>query len=193
MTALNSYFDELVNLYGFVCETGAAAGKWREYLETSVSDSSKTNSQSTIFFGRQNPNDPNAKHQYSRTVGDLITNSQQNGHNQLQTRRMIVAFAYALWEDKYRKEIALECGLPNKNSVMSEVFYDLNMYRQAILHASGRMDRQPKTMIFFNKGEVVEFSEAQIYELFRALIDELNKLSEEYYKQPGNFSIDRGF
>ncbi len=106
---------------------------------------------------------------------------------------MVIAFAYALWEDEYRAKIAKECDLPHKRDVNSEVFYDLNKYRQAILHASGRLDREPSVMKYVREGEIVELSEEQMYDLFKTLIEELNYISTTYYKEPASFSIDRGF
>lgn len=193
MNALNEYYAELLSLYGLLCETGAASNKWRESLEKMASGSSSTSMQSRMFFGRQDPNEPDAQHQYSRTMAELISNSQKNGSNQKAIRRMVIAFAYALWEDEYRAKIANECGQPNKRDVNSEVFHDLNKYRQAILHASGRLDREPSVMTYVRKGEIVELSEEQIYDLFKTLINELNHLAATYYKVSANFSIDRGF
>ncbi len=193
MSALNEYYEELLSLYGLLCETGAASNKWREFLESTTSSASTANMQGRVFFGRQDPNESDAQHQYSRTMAELISNSQKDGSNQKAIRRMVIAFAYALWEDEYRTKIANECDLPDKRDVKSEVFHDLNKYRQAILHASGRLDREPNVMEYVRKGEIVELSEEQIYDLFKTLINELNYLSATYYKKLDTFSIDRGF
>ena len=193
MSALKEYYEELVGLYGFACEAGAAFHQWQTHLQSKVVDNSNTNPRNKMFFGRQDPNDADAQHQYSITFGELITRAQKDGRNQMLIRRMVITLSFALWEDEYRGKIAVECGLSDRNEVKSDVFYDLNKYRQAILHASGRLDREPKALDFFKKGETVEISEAQIYGLIKVLVDELNRISEVYYQEKGEFSLDRGF
>ena len=97
--------------------------------------------------------------------------------------------AYALWEDEYRKRIATECGLKCKNDISSDVFHDLNKFRQAILHAGSRLDEETKAIHFFRKGDTVAFTENQMTELFAAIIEELNRIGNEYYNMNPGFSF----
>ena len=106
-------------------------------------------------------------------------------------RESVIAFSYALWEDQYRGRIAHECKLANKNKIKSDVFYDLNKYRQAILHSGGRLAAEPKVIRFFNRGEEVLLTDDHMYELFSLLVGELNRLGREYYRQDPQFSLDR--
>ena len=122
---------------------------------------------------------------------DVLKASEEGGRNVRLLRNSVVVFAYALWEDEYRKRIATECGLPCKNKVSSDVFQDLNKYRQGILHVSGRLDKEPTVIRLFSKGDVVSFSKEQIHDLFSNLINELNQIGERYYKANPGFSLDR--
>ena len=73
----------------------------------------------------------------------------------------------------------------------SDVFQDLNRYRQAILRQGARLDKNPSTMCFFSKGDRVAFTEDQMHELFARLIEELNRLGETYYDQNLGFTLDK--
>ena len=98
---------------------------------------------------------------------------------------------YALWEEEYRPEIAIECGLTSKDDVKSDVFHDLNKYRQAILHVSGRLDREPSVIHFFSEGEVVSLTKDHMHDLFSYLISDLNRIGETYYEVNLGLSLDK--
>ena len=150
-----------------------------------------TTPQHNIWFGRDDPNSPDATYQYSRRTEDLIQDSEEGGRNIRLHRNGVVALTYALWEDEYRERIALECGLPRKDDIESVVFQDLNKYRQAVLHASGKLDRVPQAIRLFKKDDVVSFTKDLMHDLFSALIDELNRLGDKYYGQNPGLSLDK--
>lgn len=191
MQALLDFHNELMNLYAFEIETSASLHQWTQFLQEAVAKSQHTTLDSSIIFGRDNPNSPDAKYQYAATYKDVIHASMEDGRNIRLHRNGVVALAYALWEDEYRNQIAKECGLADKNDVESDVFQDLNKYRQAILHVSGRLDRYPKVIRLFTKGQVVSFTKDNVHVLFSHLIGELNRIGEVYYGKTPNFSLDK--
>ena len=186
MKAITDLYEEFVSLYGYYLEVREAVRKWRDFLTTNMKYRDKR-----LFFGPGDPNRPNATYQYVRTFAWLIDASDDNGINVSIHRRSVIAFSYALWEDQYRGRIAHECKLANKNKIKSDVFYDLNKYRQAILHSGGRLAAEPKVIRFFNRGEEVLLTDDHMYELFSLLVGELNRLGREYYRQDPQFSLDR--
>ena len=162
-----------------------------------VGAESELNMSQRVKFGKGSPNNPGAKYQYTKTYGQLIATFTRDGpHFQLH-RKSVITLAYALWEDQYRQRMAEECCLVNdkgdvdKNKIESDVFQDLNKYRQAILHGSGKLDREPKVIRFFKKGNVVSFTSNQMHELFSILIEELNRIGETYYGENPRFSLDK--
>ena len=142
MQALTNLCNELVALYGYEVEVCAALHQWSEHLKVVL----KHKKTKTMFFGRDDPNDPQAKFQYAKSFDDLIHASRKNGIHVNTHRRSVVILIYAIWEDQYRGRIAYECGLPNKNGIESDVFHDVNKYRQAVLHAGGRLVGEPKVI-----------------------------------------------
>ncbi len=183
--------DELVAIYGYYLEISQALIKWCNFLKHEVASPNQTHLGNRMSFGRVNPNDPNASYQYVRTVQYLINASEKNGITSHIHRRSVIALAYAIWEDRYRNRIAKECNLAHKNEMKSDVFYDLNKYRQAILHGNGKLDKEPKVIRFFKKGDVVSLSDNQMNELFSTLIEELNRIGKTYYHRDPQFSLDK--
>ena len=187
MKALVDLQREILNLYAYEVEMCGAIHQWNKMLKT-VSKGSKTGK---MFVGRSDPNDPNAKYQYAKSFRDLISASSKNGTHENTLRRTVVALTYSLWEDQYRKRIAYECGKDDRNDIKSDVFHDLNKYRQAVLHAGGRLVGTPKVIRFFGNGEEVLLTEEQMYKLFSIITDELNRIGRVYYDHDPNFSLDQ--
>lgn len=183
-------YHRLIDLYEYQVETASAVLLWRDRLEDMASGGGTT-LDSRLFFGRNdNPNRPDALYQVARTFGDLILDAEEGGRNLRLLGNGVIVHAYSLWEDTFRAAIAAECGL-TKDDIESDVFQDLNKYRQAILHVDGRLDRQPKVLTFFKMGEVVSFTQDQIQHLFAGLISELNRIGETYYGQDPGLSLDK--
>ena len=191
MQALTDFYRELIDLYAYQVETTQAILKWAELLSR-LATREGSSFENSLFFGRGNPDDPNSKYQYARTFKELIRDSEEGARNFRLHRNGVIALAYTLWEVEYRQRIAIECGL-TKSQVQSDVFQDLNKYRQAVLHVGGRLDREPKVMRFFAKGDVVSFTENQMHTLFSLLINELNRMGRKYCKQDPNLSLDKPF
>ena len=143
-----------------------------------------------IFFGRGDSNAQDAIFQYTKTVDKAIVNSATNGAHESILRRSIIALIYSGWEDQYRQRIAYECGLKHKNDIKSDVFHDVNRYRQAILHAGGRIIGAPKVIKVFKEGDQVLLDIDHIDELFAILIDEINRIGVVYYKQGPKLSLN---
>ena len=187
MKALKDLHDELVAIYGYQVEVCAALHQWHEYL----SGRRRKIPATQMYFGRDIPTRQDSKYQYAPTVAYLINASKKNGINARIHRRGVVALTYAIWEDQYRSKIACECGLANKNEVKSDIFYDLNRYRQAILHAGGVLVGKPKVIHLFKPGDEVLLTDDHMYQIFSHLIDELNRIGKTYYGQDPQLSLDK--
>ncbi|MCY4521639.1 MAG: hypothetical protein OXC13_12780, partial [Caldilineaceae bacterium] len=155
MKALIEFHDDLVDIYGYTAQIETAISTWRDWMNQQVNNGGGTTLSNTLSFG--NPGDPNlpdAKYQYRATLGDLISASGKSGRTSILHRRYILVLVVAAWEDGYRPLIARECNM-DKNDVQSDVFHDLNKYRQAILHRSNRLGSKPKALPYFKEGDEV--------------------------------------
>ena len=189
MEELNSLRNALVDLYGYKLEMGMAVGEWHKKMEQ-MFNAASTRPDQNVTYGPDNPNDPNATYHYRTTPRRLLHASGPDGLNKRLLHHSVIVYAYALWEDRYRQRIAQECQVA-KNDIESDVFYDLNTYRQAAVHSFQRVNRKPKILGFFTKGERIEFTAQQMQELFRELIAELNRIGRVYYGSDPAFSLDQ--
>ena len=160
MNALIGLYEELLAIYGYEIQMSAALHQWHGFLKKlSKTKGKHRGSTKKLFFGSGAPNDPNAAYNFVGTFSRLTSASEKNGVNAAITRRSVIALAYSLWEDRYRRKVAEECELSGKSDVDSDVIHDLNKYRQAILHAGGRLDREPTVIKFFRRGEQVSLTD----------------------------------
>ena len=189
MQALFDLYEDIVGMYAYDTEMSGALHQWCTHLKTKIKDRKRPSQK--IFFGRNDPNHPDAQFQYSKTVDRAITDSAKNGAHTNTLRRSVIALTYAIWEDQHRQRIAYECQLSDKNRLESDVFHDLNRYRQAILHAGGRLVGEPKVIKFFRSGEEVLLTDDHMYELFSILISEINRIGEVYYKKNPKLKLDQ--
>ena len=187
MQAIFDLHHDFIDLYAYHAETCGALRHWCEHLKKHVKTLNKPDQK--IFFGRGDPNTQGAMYQYTKTVDKAIVDSATNGAHESILRRSIIALIYSVWEDQYRQRIAYECGFKHKNEIKSDVFHDVNRYRQAILHAGGRLIGAPKVLKFFKEGDQVLLDIDHIDELFSILIDEINRLGVVYYKQDPKLSL----
>ena len=151
-SALEGLFQNLVELYAFQVETTMAYLKLIQHFEEAVAKEGSIKLSNKVKIGAGNPNLPSTKYEYEKTWERLICDSKEGGLNVRLHRNGVVALAYALWEDEHRQLIADECCKENKDQIKSEVFADLNKYRQAILHASGILDKEPVQAKYISKG-----------------------------------------
>ena len=187
LAALVAFYRDLMEMYGYYVQVTAAIGKFNEWAIRQLSGS--TTRSHSMLFGRGDPNLPEARFQAVRTFGELIDSSVSDGPLEVTHRRSVIVFVVASWEDSYRARIAKELGLA-KNDLKSDVFYDLNKYRQAILHAGGTLRTEPRALRLFRKGDQVALTEEHMHQVFRTLVDELNRISREFYDIDAQFMFD---
>ena len=186
--ALRAFHDEVVDIYGYYTQVNGALDMWLRFLNGQLTGSTTPNN--TMFFGKDDPGKPDSTYQYRRTFGELIAAAAENGTTSVIHRRSVVVLLVASWEDCHRELIASECGL-KKNDMKSDVFHDLNRYRQAILHGGGLLREDAKKISFFRKGERVDLSVGQMDLIFRMIVDDLNRLGVEHYGVNPGFTFDK--
>ncbi len=190
MSGLKHLHDDLFSVYASNSETEMGFLLLVDWLGKLLKNP-KVDPSYAVQLGKGDPNHSKSRFQYEKPLPDLIRDSKDGGRNVLLHRNGIIALTYALWEDNYRATIATECGLASKDELASEVFQDLNKYRQAILHRGSKLDREPTELGFFGKGDVVAFTKDQMHDLFALLIEELNRIGKKYYGQDPGFTLDK--
>ena len=189
MKALTELHSKIVEIYGYGVQVSMALVYWRTWLNERISSGSTT-LDNRVLFGKRDPNDPNATYVYRRTFRYLLDASSPNGDTLAIHRRNLIALLYACWENPYRRKITEEAGLKGKYDIKSDVFQDVRIYRNSILHANGTLDQVPKIFRFFSKGDKVTLTSQDIDEIFRAAIDELNRIAKKYFDTNPRFILE---
>ena len=70
------------------------------------------------------------------------------------------------------------------------MFGDVRSYRHAIVHAGGRLGTEPKVFRFLAKGDKVTLTADHIDIIFRAAVDDLNRIGEEYFGTNPRFNFE---
>ena len=190
ISGLTRLYDELISIFASSVETEMGFLLLVQWLDDHLKEPG-VDASSIARLGKGDPNPASAAYQYEKSFGALLQDSKEGGQNVRLHRYGIISLTYALWDEKYRKIIADECELTCKDEVKSDVFRDLNKYRQAILHAGGHLDSEPTKLSFFAKGDMVSFTKDQMQDLFAQLIEELNRIGDEYYCQNPGFTLDK--
>lgn len=187
MAAVEDFAEELRRIYGMTMELGYAL-QLGSGVVLSHAMRPPSSLDSTMFFGRGDPNDPKSAHQYSTTLRELVDGFASNGKHAQYVKNMAVVAAYTVWEVVARPAISKEAG---GVEVKHPAFADLNKLRQAVVHVGGRLDRQLEVLTFFSKGETVRFTDDQFYELLSALFSALDEISQTYFKRALQAPLDR--
>ena len=195
MDALKNFHRELMDIFASYVETEMGflvLVQWQDALfEAAKAKNPAILPSIPVQVGKGDPNLPSTRYNYEKPWAELRRESEEGGLNPRMHRNGVICLTYALWEERYREAIASECGLVCKNKVQSDVFQDLNKYRQAILHSGSLLDRVPMKMKFFSKGERVAFTDEQMESLFACLVEELNRVGSEYYKAHPGFTFEK--
>ena len=191
MKALTGLYNELTEILGYLIHAGVAFNRWKEEIRgLTVDPSNRDSLNRKLFVGGEDPTDPSAKYIYVSTVGDLLASLEKNGIYFVVLRRSALVLAYAAWEDNFRAKIAKECNTV-KNDIQSDVFKDLNMFRQAVVHGGGVLRRNPQVLKLFSQGQEVVLSNEHMHDIFAKLIEELNRIGREYYSTSPGFTLNK--
>ena len=190
MIILENFYKETIQLFATSVETEMGFLLLIQWLDQ-LSDHPQVTSDHMVQVGAGDPNLSSTAYQYEKSLAQLLEDSKEGGINVRYHRYGVISLGYALWEEKYRQLIADDRGFPTKNDIQSDFFHDLNRYRQAILHANGKLDDNTKELTFFAKGESVSFTKPQMEELFDLFIQEINRIGQAYYDQQPDFQFHK--
>lgn len=179
--------EEVRQLYGMLVETDLANLLANDHFQKVAAEnpnSSPTFSRTGLpALGQQG-----YSFQYSAPVNDLVKSSALRGRNGILRNRAIIVLLFAKWEEYYRKKLALILGI-SPRSIVSDIFGDLRLYRNALAHGGSTLKQPTKVLQFVEVGQSIDLA-ADMDELFRIVVNELNRLSEAYLQVPSSFTLD---
>lgn len=137
-----------------------SSGSSREHLDTR-----------SVFYGKGDPNSPDAVVQHKVAQGRLKARNRKNGENAQFLGAMSVVSIYQFWEDRFRNEIAAELGVLRQD-LKHDLFGDLRLIRIAIIHHGGAAKKEIERCVllrWFREGDEIILDEGRVFELITRL------------------------
>ncbi len=135
------------------------------------------------IYGEGDPNDPNSIILHESTQGEYKIRIKEGGRNHVVISHLCITQTYQYWEDHYRSLIAQTIGR-SKQDIKSDVFGDLRIYRNSIIHHRAiALPEINKCKVFkwHSEGDEIKFTDKQIQEIIINVKTEINSLPEKYY------------
>ena len=189
MNELKAFFDRTIEIFHYYAQTKAGIRYWHNHW-IELSNSKRLSPNEIITVGKGDPNNPNTNYQYYVGLGQFLIATAPNGRHEIMLNQSIIVLIVASWEVTYRNRIASEIGI-EKNELESDLFHDLNKYRQAILHVDERLDVEPRVLKHFALEDRVEITDTIIEDIFEKVVDELNRIGFAHYQVDPQFRLNK--
>jgi hypothetical protein len=181
----NGIVDTMIGLQ-IDCRTGFKHNKSR--IEESQVASQKYNpsvsmeedDRQLIYFGRTDPDAPDARFRHVTTIGQYKSRNSEEGTNALLMERSIIVTMYSFWDEHFRPAIAAAAGI-RKNAIQSDIFGDLRILRHCIIHQVGICDasiRKTKILKWFSEGEEIILAEHMMDTIFTEVKNAITSLAK---------------
>ena len=121
---------------------------------------------SLIYLSRVDPHVRDAKFQHATTIGIYKQRNSEGGDNTILMHRLIIVTLYSFWEHRFRP--AFVAHRPESEFKM-DIFGDLRLLRNCILHKLGRCDEEIKGMkllTWFSGGDEIVFTQEMMDSIF---------------------------
>lgn len=108
---------------------------------------------------------------HTATIQEQLKSLEDGGFDEVLVGNICISFVYSLWEDKYRPALAKQRDT-DKNSIRSELFKELGMYRHAIIHnhaVGTSRTEMPKFLPQVPKGTLIKVNRL-VFELIISLV-----------------------
>jgi hypothetical protein len=186
VNALNS----VTNLYGYGCEVSLANSRLNSLFKSSVSAKGPTTASTRFFFGRGDPNDTEARYQYSPEMGWLIAKTERNGLNDTLSYSLCAVYLYTVWDHSLRPAIARAEGVAVE-TILHPAIGDLRLIRNAILHREHVLDGDLEFFSFFKRGDVVTLDADLFYEILKGVFSGICSLAESFGHKMHDWQFDK--
>jgi hypothetical protein len=149
MPTIDFYYD-IQDIYGLYLHARMGLLKFcKEYQEASV-----VTPQNRFSIVDSVEELRNGDFTYSSTFGEIYELNSPNGVNMRLLSNMVIVNIYQFWDEHYREKIAQKLKLNNKSDLKIDLFGDLNILRQTIIHNNGRVISKLKHLKMLKHSDV---------------------------------------
>jgi hypothetical protein len=137
-----------------------------------------------VWASLEDPGRPDVIHHRIIRADEFITANTEAGFNEQQVCWSIIVFVYAYWDEEIRPQIAKIRGV-QKNEVRLDVFGDLRILRQNIVHHSGVLETAEHAKLkvldsICRAGATISPTHDQMHKIFVAIKNAIGALILEY-------------
>jgi hypothetical protein len=143
-----------------------------------------------ILIGSGDPDDPNSILLHDVTQGEYKRRNRSGGSNHVSIGRFSIISIYSFWEDQYRGRFAEAIGVP-KNSIKENVFGDIRLLRNSIVHHAGIAKKDiGKCLVFhwFSEGDTIIINNESMKAVVREIRLGLDNLSLTHLGKSANLA-----
>lgn len=169
---IDEFIKRLNQIHGAFINMNLAYMLLESKMQELMPDNSKT-----IHFSDEDPDDPKTKLTLSVNIGEFKDRIKKNGHDTKLVSNLCLVAIYQLWVDEYRAKISEEMGL-KKNDLLIDIFGDLRIIRQAVIHNnSNRFNdfKKIKKLEFMKQRDIVFASNSEFGTIVSLVKEELRK------------------
>lgn len=196
--AVDILSTEIEAIYGMYMDSvrgwGLLQDSLSEAVRSSVNDGASLEVvlKHTMIHGEGRYEDGVALHR--SPIGERIAACSRGGFNEATLSRLCLLAIYAHWEDPCRRSIADALGV-ELEKVMSPLFGDIRIMRNAIVHTGGVMDQRAKglgVLKWFQPDDRIVLTHARFHELIEKIREFPVGLHTPTYKPSPSLEAQRG-
>lgn len=177
LSILREYWQRVEEAYGLYLDATTAMSQWTVRLEKFQQEAIRRLSynpaapknieemdQLKFQYGEGDPGTDEAFVLHESSQGELKARNREGGANEHAMGRAFLIAIYQLWEDHYRAAFATQLG-KKKNDIMSDLFGELKIMRNGIIHNRNRAPKETKKcehIDLFEPGDEIKFDKNEV-------------------------------
>jgi hypothetical protein len=171
---MTEYFEVVDEIFGFYLDSVTGYNYLLEQftssqqkLATRLGYSIEYLDTLSFSYGHGDPNLPDSHVFHDTTQGEFKSRIQKNGPSYYQIAQLCLSQIYQYWEDHYREQVAESLNL-GKNEIKVDIFGDLRLIRNSIIHNRGYAMSEIvkcKKITWLKPGEPIWITEANLTDI----------------------------
>jgi tetratricopeptide (TPR) repeat protein len=188
--AANEFLEILDNIYGVYLDGTQGFSLVRNKIIEGQQNTNKITGMSIedldkafFSYGKGDPNNSDSYILHKCTQGKLKERNKKDGNNDAVIANLCIVLIYQYWEDHYRKQIAEELGLSNKNDIESDIMGDLGSIRNSIIHHGAialKKVEKCKLLKWFKEGNRIYVNREMFENIIFYIEADIKLINEDY-------------
>lgn len=185
---LEEFKQKINDIYGLYHDCMLGFVQLNNFINTTqakvmeITPKSQEELDNTIFtYGDGKPWESDSQILHTTYQGELKRRTSASGENYVILGQSCIIQIYQYWEDEYRGKVAKALGY-EKNDLKSNVFGDIRIFRNSIIHHKGialKEVEKCKLFTWFKENDVIDLTTEQVKLVINAVLE----ITNQYYNQ----------